>query len=235
MRKSEPPLPEHTADDDAEPIPRQLIDAWQRGESRLFQSVLWDPESYRRSVELVGIVLEHLRGAGPGSGPLIAAAALGPSLVEQALGASAAGQVAAAASGTAGLDRAGIAETALGMRQREVADEQARSRALRQIAEARGRGAAWAVLDESGDPSGNPLLPYRRLEVEVATGRALLVSATADDTFSGCIHRVDRLHLDLEDGRLDEPTDGSDADATYPTAEAREEAARRLRDTAPPL
>ena len=78
MRKSEPPLPEHTADDDAEPIPRQLIDAWQRGESRLFQSVLWDPESYRRSVELVGIVLEHLRGAGPGSGPLIAAAAPPP-------------------------------------------------------------------------------------------------------------------------------------------------------------
>ena len=62
------PPDDDLADPEASPIPPELVTAWQRGESRLFQSVLWDPDSYRRSVELVGIVLEHLRAAGPEPG-----------------------------------------------------------------------------------------------------------------------------------------------------------------------
>ena len=131
---------------------------------------------------------------------------------------------------TAGLDVPGIAAAALAMRQREVVGEQARSRRLAQIAAAREDGRAWVTLEEAGDPSGNPLLPYRRLEVEVATGRGLLVSATADDTFAGCVHRVERVRVDLAGGGL---SDGGAAADTYPTAEAREQGARALRQAAP--
>jgi hypothetical protein len=206
------------ADPYAVPLPPQLVASWQRGESRLFQSVLWDPDSYRRSVELVGVVLGHLREAGAGTSPLIAAAGLGPALVERALG--------AAVEQTAGLDVSGIAEAALAMRQREVLGEQARSRRLQRLAAAQRRGQVWVTVEEAGDPSGDPLLPYRRLEVEVATGRGLLVSATADDTFTGCVHLVEQVRVDLASGAHSEP----ETEATYPTAEAREQGADAWRD-----
>jgi hypothetical protein len=219
MREGEQTPPDdEPADPYAVPLPPQLVASWQRGESRLFQSVLWDPDSYRRSVELVGVVLGHLREAGPGTSPLIAAAGLGPALVERALGGG--------VEQTAGLDVFGIAEAALAMRQREVLGEQARSRRLERLAAAQRSGQVWVTVEEAGDPSGDPLLPYRRLEVEVATGRGLLVSATADDTFTGCVHLVEQVRVDLASGTHSEP----ETEATYPTAEAREQGADAWRD-----
>jgi hypothetical protein len=228
MHGREPTPRDGPADPADNPVPASMSVTWQRGESRLFQSVLWDPDSYQRSVELIGLVLEHLRAEGPGSQPLLTADALGPALVEQVLG---------AADAAVGLDAAGIAQAALAIRYREVVGEQVRWRRLRRIADAQERGETWVTLEESGDPAGNPLLPYRRLEVEVATGRGLVVSASADDTFAASIHRVDQMRVDLADGAMAETApeigDGTAEASTYPTAAAREQAARSLRDASP--
>jgi hypothetical protein len=121
----------------------------------------------------------------------------------------------------ADLDLALVARAALAMRYREVRGEQSVLRRLRLIAEARRDGQLWVVLEEAGYPEGDPFLPYHRLEVEVGTGRALLVSATADDDFRDVHHTVQAVQVDLDNGIVQESQAREPAD-TFPDAAARE-------------
>jgi len=69
---------------------------------------------------------------------------------------------------------------ALALRHRELVSEQAAARRVDVLARARIKGVTWVVLEEAGDWVGDPCAPYRRLEADAATGRALLVTATPD-------------------------------------------------------
>lgn len=206
----------------ADEVPLQTAAAWQQGEDRLYQSAMSRPDIYQRSMELVRRTVEHLRGLGPSTGALLAAGAQGGALVTAV--------VQERPMSTAELDLALVSDAALAMRHREVAAEQAALRRVRAIWAARSRGKSWVVLEVSGDSAGDPFLPYHRLEVEVGTGRALLVTATPDPDFAGCAHAVEALHVDLDNGAVSEPRDTSVAPTSHPNATTREQHAAAVRD-----
>ena len=89
-----------------------------------------------------------------------------------------------------------------------------------------------------GELQGDLLNPYRRLEVEVATGRALCVTTVADDSFTAMVHEVSGLQVNLADGRFcDVAADDVQAGAAPSRHEdwvARERQADRLRGGARP-
>lgn len=203
-------------DDD---VPAETAAAWRAGEERVYLAALGDVDLYRRTVTLVGAVLDHLRTLGPGTPGLLAAAARGPELVEEATPDEAVG--------SAGIDRRLVVDAALAQRYREVVAEQRCRRRLAVIDAARRRGETRVVLEESGDPAGDPFRPYRRVEVEVATGRALLVSATPDEEFRRCVHAVEPLRVDLRTGTVAPLDDDRVAPVSSADDGARERSATR--------
>ncbi len=206
---------------DDDPVPLQLSSSWDSAEAKLYPAVTTRPDIYQRVVTIVAHTVERLRGLGPSTGALLAAADRGPELVSEVMvdhGLSA-----------YELDLDLLARAALAMRHREVTAEQAARRRLRLVAEALRAGRRWAVVEERGEHGGDPFLPYSRLEVEVGTGRALLVTARGDDDFRLVLHGVEELRLDLATGALDEPEGGSVAQALHADAQAREEHAARLK------
>ena len=70
-----------------------------------------------------------------------------------------------------GLDLELLARAAMAMRYRELRGEQAARRRLRRFEEGRAAGVRWVVVEESGDPEGDPYRPYSRLEVAATTRR----------------------------------------------------------------
>jgi hypothetical protein len=211
----------HDADDD--PVPALVAAAWQRAETLAYSTVTERPDLYQEVVRLVRRTADHLRLLGPGTSALLSAHDRGPELV-------------AAVAEDSGipawdLDLGVVAGAALALRYREVRAEQAARRRLRRIEEGSAAGQAWVVLEEAGAREGDPFLPYERLEVEVATGRAILVTAEPDDDYRGCAHRVRRVRLDLGTGAVGADAEDPDAVA-FADAEAREHAVDRLRGDA---
>jgi hypothetical protein len=186
---------------EGEPVSAEVAAAWRASEAQLYGSLVWDPELYKRAVTLMGQVVEQLRGLGPSYDELRRAAQLPGELVGQV--------VSAEQAGTISLDPLLLGQAALSMRLREIVGEQARLRRLTRIAEAAHEDERWVVLEESGEPHGDPLDPYCRLEVEVATGRALYVTVVPDDHFTGVLHEVATLEVDLDDGRVREVAAGT--------------------------
>jgi hypothetical protein len=203
--------------DDA-PVPAALAASWQQAETLAYSTVTERPDLYQQAIRLVRLTADHLRLLGPGTGALVAAAQRGTELVGAVMDDS--------GIRSTELDLDVVARAAFALRYREVMAEQAALRRLRRVAEGRAAGQAWVVAEESGAPEGDPFLPYARLEVEVATGRALLVTADPDDDYRGCVHSVRTMRLDLGTGAVD--ADRS-AQSTHPDAEAREAAAAQLR------
>ena len=209
----------------AEPVPAEVAAAWRASEAQLYGSLVWDPDLYQRVVTLVGQVVERLRQLGTSADELRRAAQFPGELVRQV---AAEHQTEASS-----LDPVLIGQAALAMRLREVVGEQARARRLARIAEAADRHDLWVVVEESGEPHGDLLNPYWRLEVEVATGRALYVRTLVDDTFTGMLHEVATVQVDLADGRLRDVAP-DDVQAIAPPSrhqdwEARERHADQLR------
>lgn len=198
-----------------DPVPAETAAAWKRSEERLYLAALGDVGLYQRTMTLVGTTLEHLRTRGPDTSGLLAAAAQGAGLVAEA----APGE----AVSTAGIDPRLVVDAALALRHRELVAEQKRRRRLDAIDDARRRGGTRVVLEESGESAGDPFRPYRRLEVEVTTGRALLVSATPDEEFRRCVHAVEALRVDLATGAVR----ALDDDRVAPTFSADERARER--------
>lgn len=214
--------PEDATPGAEEEMPPGTTAAWRRAEDRLYQVVLSSPQLYRDAMELVGRTVEHLRALGPGTQALLAAAAQGGGLVTAA--------VRDRQPAIMGLDLSVVAEAALALRHREAAAERASLRRADAIEAARRRGEAWVVLEASGDPDGDPFLPYRRLEVEVSTGRALLVTAAPDEDFRACVHGVQVLGVDPDTGRVQQPREDLGPPTMHPSAAAREEQAAALRE-----
>ncbi|MDQ3611408.1 MAG: hypothetical protein M4D85_07395 [Actinomycetota bacterium] len=208
-------------DDDGDAGLSAAASSWLRGEERLYLAALSGTEAYEHSLDLVRRTVEHLRTWGPGPAPLQAAGARGPELVTDAVGQESVG--------AARVDLALVADAALAVRYREVLSERRASRRLEQLAAAHGCADGWVVLETSGDPDGDPLRPYRRLEADSRTGRAVLVTTAPEEDFTHCLHAVEALRVDLSTGVLAE-LELADVTATvHPTSVERERRAAALR------
>ena len=199
-------------------VPPETAAAWTQGEERLYLAALADVGLYQRVTALVGTTVDHLRTGASDIPGLLAAAAQGAGLVAEAVQGKAMGAV--------GLDHL-VADAALALRHRELVAEQLARRRLAALDDARRRGETRVVLEESGDSAGDPFRPYRRLEADVATGRALLVSATPDDEFRRCVHIIEALRVDLGTGAVRELDDGSVEPTVSADERARERSAAR--------
>ena len=212
--------PPDEPDADDGPVPTLLAASWEQAEARLYPTVLENPELYQRIVRLVRSTADHLRLLGPGTSALVAAADRGPHLVvavSDDTGVSA-----------SGLDVELVARAAMAVRYRELRGEQALRRRLRRIAAGRAAEVEWVVVEESGDPGGDPFRPYSRLEVAPATGFGLLVGAAPDDEYRGVTHSIRTVRLDVDTGEvIDDPNDPGES--TYPDAAARDAAAALFR------
>lgn len=179
----------------------RLAEDWRATSERAFASLVQQPELYQRTAVLSGALVEQLRQEGPGFESLLRCWDHREQLVSSAL---AARPDAALASG----DRGPALATAFALRHAELVEEAAAGRRLEQLAAA-DHDQEWVVLEEVGEFRGDPFLPYRRVEAHRLTGRALLVTTHADDTFTACVHEVTSGRIDLGSGRLawtDEPT-----------------------------
>ena len=200
---------------------RAALSGWRRGEDQLYLAALGGADVYQRSLDLVRRTVEHLRTLGPGHAALLEASSRGAGLVGEALSPEPAGE--------AGVDLRLVADAALALRSRELLADQAAQRRLDRLRAAQEHGDIWVVLETSGDPEGDPLRPYRRLEAAVGTGSALLVTSAPDADFAGSVHAVEAVRVDLRTGALQELDDARTAATTHTTAAAREHQACVLR------
>jgi hypothetical protein len=201
-----------------ESVPPLVRARWQQAEAQLFAPLVLQPEVYQRAVVLLAGVLDRLRALGDTTDALLSASTEVADLVS--------GVADERGTGLGGIDAVQLGMAAFAMREREIGVAQVRRRRLERIQEAREAGESWTVLEESGDPAGDPFAPYLRLEVDVATGRALLVTASPDDDFRGCEHAVQVTRIELDTGAL---ADVDDAAGPEVMAD-REQRERRVRD-----
>lgn len=207
-------VPQAGPAEDQPPVPAAIAAAWREAESRLFSALMGSPDLYQRVTELVGATVRRLRELGSS-----------PVALREAAGNIA--DVVRAAGDDDGLSAVGVdpelvGRAALALRLREVAGEQATARRLANLAAARARDETWAVLEERGDWVGDPFTPYRRLEVRVATGTALLVATAPDEQFRTVSHTVEVLQVDLSTGGLKVPSHPPVGPSTHLSAADRE-------------
>lgn len=206
---------------DDEQVPMLTSASWQQAEAKLYPAVTTRPDIYQRVLTIVRLTVDRLRALGPSTGALLAAAARGPELVCEVM----------SDNGLSAheLDVDLLARAALAMRHREAVAEQKARHRLRLIAAAHRAGQDWVVLEEGGFADGDPFAPYTRFEAQVATGRALLVTARGDEDFRSVVHAVEELRIDLRTGDVEEAADGSAAATTHHSGEARETRVAELR------
>src|SRR5580692_12489168 len=153
-------------------MPRAVLRAWDEAEARLFPLVMARPDLYQRSVSMIQRLLGRLRETCPDLPALLAANERGGDL--------AAAELADGADAEIRPDL--VAAAACAMRYRELVASLAASDRLAALARARDEGRSWAVVEETGSPQRLPYVPYQRIEAEVGSGRAVLVSIEPDET-----------------------------------------------------
>ena len=84
---------------------------------------------------------------------------------------------------------------------------------------------SWVVVEENGQPERAPYVPYQRVEAEVGTGHAVIVSIGPDETLSRAVYRLDEARVDVTSGALSI----GDQVGTYLDAGAFEAALRQAR------
>lgn len=189
-------------------VPARLLRSWDAAEAQLFPLIMARPDAYERSLSLVQLLLAWLRSSCPDVQALLAQAARGDTILADAGGlrsdhaAPGAGGRSAAPDVSAGLRLDLIAAAACAMRYRELASASAAARRLDAVMRARDQGAAWAVVEETGDQARAPYLPYQRVEAHVPTGRAVIISIEPDETLVNAVWRLDEADIDLASGRL---------------------------------
>jgi hypothetical protein len=104
--------------------------------------------------------------------------------------------------GAAGVRPDLVAAAACAMRYRELVASQAAHDRLAALDRARAEGLSWVVVQETGSPDRAPYVPYQRIEAEVASGRAVIVSIEPDETLSRAVHRLDEGWIDGLTGSL---------------------------------
>ena len=172
-------------------VPRAVLRSWDQAEARLFPTIMARPDVYQQSVTLIQQLLGRLRDTCPDLPALLAAHERGGDLVADLTGAA-----------DIGIRPDLVAAAACAMRYRELVASLAASGRLAALARARDQGQAWAVLEETGSPDRAPFVPYQRIEAEVGTGRAVIISIEPDETLSRAVHRLDAGQVDLVTGGL---------------------------------
>ena len=172
-------------------IPRAVLRSWDEAEARLFPTIMARPDVYQRSVSLIQRLLGRLRETCPDLPALLAAHERGGDLVDEL---------------TKGVD-AGVqadlvAAAACAMRYRELVAALAAQDRLAALARARVQGQPWAMVAETGSEDRAPFVPYQRVEAEVGTGRAVIISIEPDETLSRAVYRLDHGQVDLASGAL---------------------------------
>lgn len=195
-------------------IPRAVLRSWDQAEARLFPLVMARPDLYQRSVSMIQRLLAYLRETCPDLPSLLAAHERGGELVAEGLAAGPAGspeageppelagEAARWAVSESGPRLDLVAAAACAMRYRELTAELAARQRLDALARARGEGLAWAVVGETGSAELVPYTAYQRIEADVASGRAVIISIEPDETLTRAIHRLDAGQVDLATGAL---------------------------------
>jgi hypothetical protein len=172
-------------------VPPSVLRSWDQAEARLFPLVMAQPEVYELALGLVRQLLERLRETCPDVPALLAAHERGADLVADV-------SVAEAVGGRAEV----IAAAACAMRYRELVALITAQRRVAALDRARVAGLAWTVVEESGSPDRAPYVPYQRVEAEVGSGRAVIVSIGPDETLSRAVYRLDAGQVDVASGAL---------------------------------
>jgi hypothetical protein len=221
---------------------RQLGPQWQAAAEDAFTGVAQAPGRYMAAGRWVSGWLEGLRRLPPG--PAAGQAAGGgqdDAAADAAVDAAAAAALldawdardSAAPADVAALpltpaERAALTACAFAIRYTEVAEWLTARRRCRAMAAARRAGTReWLVLDEAGEPAGDPFITYRRLEVDPETGAGVLVTTRPDDRFVTVIHEVRTVRIDPATGELDVESDNSSFE--FSSAAEREELVESLR------
>lgn len=169
-------------------VPRAVLRAWDEAEARLFPTIMAQPDVYQESVTLIQRLLGRLRETCPDLPALLAAHERGGDLVSDL--------------SEAALRPDLVAAAACAMRYRELVASLAAQSRLAALARARAQGRSWAVVAEIGSEDRAPFVPYQRVEAEVGTGRAVIISIEPDETLSRAVHRLDHGQVDLASGAL---------------------------------
>jgi hypothetical protein len=178
---------------DGPDVPLAVLRSWDEAEARLFPLVMARPDVYQQAVSMISQLAARLRETCPDLTTLIAEHGRGGELATSELPASQA----------AGIQPDLVAAAACAMRYRELAASQAAQGRLAALARAREQGLTWAVVEESGSADRAPYIPYQRVEAEVTSGRAVVVSIEPDETLSRAVHRLDECRIDLVTGGLE--------------------------------
>jgi hypothetical protein len=169
-------------------VPASVLRSWDEAEARLFPLVMAQPELYEQALGAVQRLLERLRETCQDLPALLAAHERGGDLL---VGAE-----------VPGVRPALIAAAACATRYRELVALMAARGRLEALARARAQGLSWTVVEESGQPERAPYVPYQRVEAEVGTGRAVIVSIGPDETLSRAVYRLDAGQIDVASGAL---------------------------------
>ena len=172
-------------------FPRAVLRSWDEAEARLFPTIMARPDVYQQAVSLIQRLLGRLRETCLDLPSLLAAHERGGDLVDEL-----------AEGADAGIQPGLVAAAACAMRYRELVASLAAQGRLAALARARDRGESWAVVEETGSVDRAPFVPYQRIEAEVGTGRALIISIEPDETLSRAVHRLDQGQIDLATGGL---------------------------------
>jgi len=170
------------------------IAAWRRAEARIYPSVMLNADLYQQYIGLVRAIAELLEDVRT-EDELVAAWNERRELVQEALSRSTPSMLAL-------MDREAVRDAAFCHRHREITREQGKVLARRRLERARVEGAEWVVLFEDVTPLGS-----QRLEMHVASGRALHASSDLPLDASRPTFTLEVVQLDPRDGTwlLDRP------------------------------
>jgi hypothetical protein len=172
-------------------LPPAVLRTWDEAEARLFPLVMAQPELYKQALGAIQRLLGWLRETCRDLTALLAAHERGGDLLEGA-----------AVPAVPGVRPGLIAAAACATRYRELVAELAAAARLTALARAREQGLAWAVVEEIGQADRALYVPYQRVEAEVASGRAVIVSIGPDETLSRAVYRLDAGQIDVASGAL---------------------------------
>jgi len=173
-------------------VPPAVLRSWDEAEARIFPIVMARPDLYQQLVSTIQRLLGRLRETCPDLPALLAAHEHGAELAAEDV----------ADAGVAGIRPDLVVAAACAMRYRELVTSHAAASRLAALARARDGGVAWAVVEEIGSPDRALYVPYQRIEAEVATGRAVIVTIGPDETLSRAVHHLDEGQIDLVTGGL---------------------------------
>ena len=171
-------------------IPPEAVARFTAAEARLYPMALVDPAGYERAVALTGDLLAELRRTCPDVDTVLRRRSDLVRLLAEG-SRERRGEL-------AGLPPETLVDAASAVRCRELREEQRAAEAVARVAAARAARQEWLV-DEPG-PEAVMAGQYRRVELHVPTGTALVCSVEAGGGGSGVAYRLEVIAPLAADG-----------------------------------